>query len=155
MKTWIMTVLIGACALVQVGCISTQGGALGVAEGAGIVGESDAKKARRVAEWLVGKGEVNPVRGWDYDAGVRYVGTEPVESGKPIRPQDIEAWATYSTRWKPLDAQPAAPAVVPGTVPAGPPPVSSGPPVLWEDKTGEIAAGIQALFEAADREGGQ
>lgn len=146
--------IISGCATTSTDHAATGGGLLGSAESYGLVGESNAKKARKVAEFLVGKGEGNPVKGWDYDSGIEFIGAKPVEPGGAIRPADLEAWATYSRKWKPFDAILIAPA---GSVPAtsggvipNTPAAPSG--VMWTN-TSELANALEAMFDAVDKEG--
>jgi len=138
------------CATTKETGSSTGGGALGTADNFGLIGESNAKKARKVAEFLVGKGEGNPVKGWDYDSGIRYVGEQPLIKNGEARPQDFEAWAQYSRTWRPFDGILVAPAGVPAKSDVV---TTSTNSVLWKD-TGELANALEAMFNAIDAEEG-
>lgn len=80
----------------------SNGGLIGTAESYGIIPSRYAELARKAKEIAFGKDAPNPVEGWEYKEGMKYVGDDTLIQNAKLEPSDIEAWARYEKVWKPF-----------------------------------------------------
>lgn len=148
------TQTMGAGGKAAVDGITDRGGAVTMAEKAGVVKGGTASVGRQAADFLFGKSLINPIapaNGWKFSNEMRYIGTKPLEPNSVITRNQFRGYASFAVEYDPFDGVPFSAPIDLSLYAEGVKTAATAPAKAanWQDD-GTIAAALEALVTAVD-----